>query len=814
MKLPGYIILSLLFPLTIAAQNAEVKRDSFPNYGSETKESRFFRERYQYNDLAHYLDNLNDFVTYQSETTGQFNMPEMMIFSISGNSHKWNKYYLDGFRLDTRFTPGSSYYQPDLYTHSLSLDYYHNSLNYKTDNEIPNSVSLKYNLGGLGGISAGTKELINLFHLTASERLYKPVENRSKMKGAGEVLLNYSIPANGKLYTQQFSANFGTRMLVDFDETGISDYFPEDFFRAQLAGQLPLKANKLFDKTNYIINFSQRENLYSEFYYGQNETAKKNATSFSLYGSKKTADTQYTSGLTLATNNVLHNNLNFSRNLIDQDGEAFEPWYPDGNTTELSYALNYSKNLNNWLELTFDGYNSLINFTPGEKNFQNAIYARNIDMPFQALYFYDWTAGAYTGGLLENTLGLRTHKKLSSKLDFKANFDLTLDGMLISDKSMVRANWQAQAGFYYHPNKWFSMELNLSRNRVAFNIDDIRYFSNDYMNGDIYYWQDTNNDAIFQKEIDKHSDKFTSTGGKYHTAVAHLKQPTYFTLDLPFYFRFGNGHEISVLNTYSKYNNFWNTSFDKDASAYGHYETVGEDQIFFRNNGAVNYQVGYYDESIMKTDGPLNFLSNSPFYVSNTVKYQYSNEKFLFSFSWWSGGMAGMSTLGNGPLHNNLGVYSESTANPNIKYKLLGRYDQERAYVCRILLSYNLNKNLSFAFTGKFKDGQAFTNFGTHTITTGNGNSQMALWALRTKGINPFTSDFGSREDACFNIDLSATYRGTVLKHNYDIQAMVYNLYDFGTELTEYTFDARSVSRRAMSLSIPRGLMLTAKFYY
>ena len=133
MKLPGYIILSLLFPLTIAAQNVEVKRDSFPNYGSETKESRFFRERYQYNDIVHYLDNLNDFVTYQSETTGQFNMPEMMIFSISGNSHKWNKYYLDGFRLDTRFTPGSSYYQPDLYTHSLSLDYYHNSLNYKTD---------------------------------------------------------------------------------------------------------------------------------------------------------------------------------------------------------------------------------------------------------------------------------------------------------------------------------------------------------------------------------------------------------------------------------------------------------------------------------------------------------------------------------------------------------------------------------------------------------------------------------------------------------------------------------------------------------
>ena len=119
------------------------------------------------------------------------------------------------------------------------------------------------------------------------------------------------------------------------------------------------------------------------------------------------------------------------------------------------------------------------------------------------------------------------------------------------------------------------------------------------------------------------------------------------------------------------------------------------------------------------------------------------------------------------------------------------------------------------SLTGKFKDGQPFTNFATSTLTDGNGNNQMAIWAKRTKGINPLTSDFGSREDACFNIDISATYKGKVLKHNYEIQAMVYNLYDFGTELTEYNFQPDNTgSRYAMSLNIPRGLMLTAKFYY
>ncbi|HRZ96945.1 MAG TPA: hypothetical protein P5084_05275 [Paludibacter sp.] len=811
MKSLSSFILIFLFPVLSFAGNSETKTDTFPNFGNEIKESRFFRERVQYNDFVHYLDNLNDFVTYQSETTGQFNLPEMMIFSISGNSYKWNKYYLDGFRLDNRFTPGSTFYQPDLYTHSVNIDYYRSGVSFRTDSIIPNTFSLKYNVGGLGGISAGTKNLINLFHLSASERLYKPILYRNKIKDAVNVSMNYSIPVNGKLYAQQFSADVGTRMIVDFDETGINNYYPEDFYKVQLSGQLPIKKNKLFDKTNYLFNSSYRQNLYNEFYFSKDESAENSAYSFSIYGSKNNSESKYTTGLTLATNNVQHNNLNFSRNLIDQDGEAFEPWYPDGNTSELSYALNYNKNLSHFLKLTFDGYNSLINFTPGEQSFQNAIFARNVNLSYRSLYVYNWTSGAYTGGLMENTLGLKANKKLGNRLNFKANFDLTLDGMLLSEKSMVRANWQAQMGFYYHPAKWFSMEFNLSRNRINFNLDDIRYFSNDYLNGEIYYWKDTNNDQNFQQQ--EQSDYFTSTGGKYHTAIENLKQPTSFTLDLPFYFRFGN-HQISLLNTYSKYNNFWNTQFDKPADQYGKYQTEGDQEIFFLNNGTVNYKVGYYDASIMKSDGPLNFLSNSPFYFSSVVKYQYTNEKFLFSFSWCSYIMTGISTLGNGPHHNNIGVYSETSANPNINYKLLGRLDQERAYVCRIFTSYNVNNHLSFAFNGKFKDGQPFTDFKTLTITDNNGNNQMAIWANRTKGINPLTGDFGSREDACFNIDLSATYKGKIMNHNFDLQAMVYNLYDFGTELTEYTFQPDNIfSRYAMSLNIPRGLMLTAKIY-
>ena len=68
MKLTVSIL--LLFSFYCLAVNGQIIKDSLPNYGNEKKESTFFRERYQHNDLVHYLDNMSDFVTYESETTG------------------------------------------------------------------------------------------------------------------------------------------------------------------------------------------------------------------------------------------------------------------------------------------------------------------------------------------------------------------------------------------------------------------------------------------------------------------------------------------------------------------------------------------------------------------------------------------------------------------------------------------------------------------------------------------------------------------------------------------------------------------------
>ncbi|MBQ6763672.1 MAG: hypothetical protein IJP45_00635, partial [Paludibacteraceae bacterium] len=96
------------------------------------------------------------------------------------------------------------------------------------------------------------------------------------------------------------------------------------------------------------------------------------------------------------------------------------------------------------------------------------------------------------------------------------------------------------------------------------------------------------------------------------------------------------------------------------------------------------------------------------------------------------------------------------------------------------------------------------------------------------KGINMANNAFGKREDAFFNFELRATGRWWIRDVPMSLEVLCYNIYDFGTALTEYTFDnynhptyphwteergiaSMKDSRTSMSLCIPRGLLFTLR---
>ena len=510
-----------------------------------------------------------------------------------------------------------------------------------------------------------------------------------------------------------------------------------------------------------------------------------------------------TTGLTVSSNKLKHSDLQFGRNIIDQDGESLEPWMSDGTTRELTWAVNYSRQLRPWLKLKADGYNSLLNFNPDQSTFINEVYCQQmLQQGPTPLYSYVWTSNKFAAGLIENRIGAEARQQLSEKLAVSGELALTVDGMLMEGKSKISPNVQATLTLTSRPLGWLEVGLTLAHDRVSYNIDNIRFMSDDYMNADVYF---TGSNRLF-----------TTTGGRYHHYAAHLWQPGYFTLNIPVRLEFGR-HEFVFLQTYKKFHHTWMAQFDGGADANGFTDADG---YYFMNPGQRDYVIDYLPKNLM--DG--NFLLNTPFYVSQNSRYTYRGENVLFSFSWQSMMGAGLSALGNGPVANNVDALSESTANPNTfstienpegKYPGVGRFDQDKAYVCRIYLAHNVNRHIQYGITGRWTDGQPFTFFNTATATDSNGDTQVAIRPYSTRGINPTDGNFGCRESALFNIDLHARFVATLWQRTVSLNVLCYNIYDFGNVYSEMCFPegVRGAGSRGhnMTLTIPRGVVATLK---
>ncbi|MFI3306402.1 MAG: hypothetical protein R3Y68_07815 [Rikenellaceae bacterium] len=806
-------LLITLLATTIASSTYATQ--PITEHGVETTTSDYFEQIYLYNDLVQYLDQKNLHITYQAETTGEYNSPDRMVFSIDGNSFRWNKYYIDGFRVDSRYFAGSSLYKTNMSNYDLALDYISSTLSFTTSESRREMVGGSINVGSLGGMSRGTSDFIRLLHATATDRAYKPIEERSHIKGAGTVDLNFAVEGkDGKQYMQSAYFNVGQREMVGFNYSGIYKVYPEKYGTLQIGGELAATFGSLFDQTNYIASFAQRSHLNSEFYFGEAESAALKSYNASLYGSKRVSDMLYTSGISLSINSTKHEDLNYSRNIVDHDGEGFEPWQPDGSNFELSHSLTLSKRLNDWLNLSVDTYNTLLYFTPSQSSFENEVYAQFTTQENPTmLYLYEWQSNAFASALLENSVSVNTTRQLTPDLTLEASLGVSLDAMIVDDNSRLSPNFEASASLEYRPKRWLQAGFSLSRERVNYNIDDIRFLSSDYLSGEVYY-------------LDQNSSKgglFTTTGGAYHTLSKSAKQPTYYVVDIPIFVTLGR-HTLTMLHSYRKYCNNWSVTFDGDYTDYGSIvscnteesggtTTLDATDIFFYDGGKrIDYLVGNYNEESMGGG----FFTSTPFGFCSNIEYTYTAPKFIFSLGWQSYMVGGITTLGNGPLHNNIGSLSESSANPNTSQVMNnsqsssrggGRLDQDRGYIARIFASYAITPKLSVAMNAKFKDGQPFSIFHAEYNTAGD---QVAVVPVTSRGTNPNDANFGTREDGVYNVDVRVKYRTTIARRNCEFGAYCYNIYDFGNELTEYIFDQDiNGGRCAMSLTIPRGLIFS-----
>ncbi len=797
-KIRNIILLFCLYNVGLLAQQDIIHISMF---GADSIKSDFFKKWYHQGDLVYYLEALNDHTIVENHTTGQWWLPDRLVIGVEGNSFFWNRYYIDGFRVDDRFQPGSTQYVPNMEQTNLWLNTHTSQFLFETF-PIKDNYRFTYNWGGItkGNPAFLTEEIVHIFHRTCTESAdtYKHITERMHQCGAWNTDNTFTL---GGKYQQHFYMHWGQRLTTKLDERGLilhDPFYMANYCKAQASGEIPIKYN-VWDKLSYRINVAMQEDAGSAFLYNYDEVYTLKNYTASLYGMVDYGNKKLTTGFTWATNVVTHNEQEFAKNIIDQDGESFFPWVADGKTHELSWAMNYQQQLTDWLQLKADCYNSAFYFSPTNHHFSNTIYFRPMSADkWVDLYRYEWQSNPYWSGLLENTVGLQVDKVLTKKLGFRAKLDLTLDGMFLSQKSKVSCNYQGQVALDFHPNKWFEMGYNLEVNRLPYTTDYLRFFSNNYMNAEVLYCSDN---ALY-----------TTSGGKYHHRKKGLRQPIYLNADFPIRFHWQKErgvHEVALLQSFRKYINLWNVAY-KD-KAHGVYKR----SIFFQQ-GKQEYEVDY-----MEATGE-GFLKDSPYYFSQLTRYTYTGKKVMLAVSWQSMQEGGLSALGNGPNSNTIGVLCESLANPNThnvadnpkgKFKGTSRNDLDKGFVGRIFVSYNINEHIQLGSTLKWTDGKPFVHFRYHTRTDPQEHLQVAIQPLESRGTNPTDGNFGTRHAAVWHVDLHLQTNWTMNNHPTSLFVECYNIWDFSNDLAEFSFyqDNRNASRSSIILRVPTGLLATLK---
>ncbi len=830
MKLTTAILFIILFTikLSFAGNEVPIPKDTSSYPTQNTFNHQFFDKWYLHYNVEQFIDNYYSFSIQQLETTGDYSQPNNYTFSILGESYKWNKYYYDDFRMNDMFFPGASLHKPYLFNVDMDFDIEKASLNFIPAFDNKKSVYLQYNNGNMGDRINDADDIINALagHGSPYQRLLYPINYRRRVQGNGLFYFHNILKTEkGDLY-QNIYLNIGERMLTNLTYKGIANYYPENYLQFNINGNLPVLFKKLFDQNSYLISYNERDQMFNEYAYSMNETAKLKELNLSLYGKKKN---EYTTGFNFSYKNIQHNVPDFSRNIMDVDGMSFDPWYVDGNVLELAFSHKQKKKLDDHFSFDVNLYDGLMYFNPLQQNSFNTTYSQTSDTNYQSLYYTQWQSTAFWSALLDNSGGISYyHTSDNKKVNFKAYIGATLDGFMVTSKSFVKPSYEASIDLNIHLFPMLDVAFNIGKKQLPFDAEYIKFFSNNYMSGQTYSWHDLNNDKQFQ--ANEKGVLFTTTGGQYHEMSSRLRQPYEVYFDTHFDIKIDKRNVFIISGQYRQFFDLWLMEYTKPASQLGYYKSVDiniydmypaqYDQIYFLNNGQVNYKaMNDYPRYLKAGGGNFDWLTKNPFYAGFTLDYQYRGEKLFIDASFTTFKVIGFAAMGNGVLANSPGVLSESMANPNSYLNRLGRFDTDRSYIGRLLISYIISKRLTMAFQFKYKDGEPMSIFNTNTDITSSGGDytkQVAIWNSNFKGDNLFTGVSGNRTDCFYNFELRTKYTFFINKKPLDLNFTVYNILDLGFQSSELTFPPfiHNGNRYADDIQIPRGFMLSASYKF
>ncbi|MCX6580135.1 MAG: hypothetical protein NT166_08115 [Candidatus Aminicenantes bacterium] len=486
---------------------------------------------------------------------------------------------------------------------------------------------------------------------------------------------------------------------------------------------------------------------------------------------------------------------NFSKDLVDTDGDSFLPFYTFNKLGTFS-ATTLNANLNIPFQFSMLGRGARADFFADARYSQLSGKEKIHDYNSVAFAGEPYLAAVWNPG--QNYKNTNADARVGIHMTWDVSANISLLAKLLFQYNHLAFDTAANNLNFLSPG--FDVGVLLFKNKktkvlVAYGQTpyDLRENVNTFLEtrgayGTLYRWQDANGDKIYQPG--EESGIYGYTGGRYHFLDKDASAPIKQRLLVHFSTPLSKRYMLNIKALYKRIKNNLRVRFD-DYRDYGFFEAHDGYNLFFFDQPFKNYYL------------TNNYLEKDPFYAQFLINVEGGKkDKWFFSFSFMAHMGMGDTAFGNGPGSNDIGLLAESQANPNSWINGFGRVDGDRGFVAKTYFGFNLTRKLSLGVSLKYRDGDPFA-----FINALSGHDQWVLYYKTIKAENEKGIKGGPREDYIGDISVRLNYNFKILNKEAVISLTFFNLPDIGGELSEYVFSGGS--RDAVELQVPRSLRLT-----
>ncbi|MCU0275422.1 MAG: hypothetical protein MUF02_00945 [Acidobacteria bacterium] len=594
--------------------------------------------------------------------------------------------------------------------------------------------------------------------------------------GASALLL-----AGGYLRQERRFNDFNERDR-QFEEEGESFQLLGRWQRRFAAGALDL---------DLVFNAGRRGNLFAEDGRYPQETYSQDSRSW-------LAGAAWSGGIGRLKLSWLHERQqrlpvvgDFGKDLQDIDGQSifpFEKWGVFSADTlaldaEREFAFSWLKqevSLKPFLELSA-AFRSASERT-GE---HHEIYFAGA--PYLACLWQGSGAAAYRNQRQRAAAGTLLRMDLGRRVAFNARLFLLYQGLGFKGGANDRHFLQpgGEAGFSVRAGK--RTELSLSFGILPYEMGS---GAGDFLEpgrptAAVHHWADANGDGRFQDG--EQGALFALSGGASHAAAASLKPSLRQRLELLLTTRLSANFSLDIKGLYKWIRRPLWASF---AEEYGRTHFIDGREYYLLDRPVTGFELG---------NAPF---ARDPFYAQFLVRVHGAKaRRWYFSFSFLAHMGMGTTAFGNGPEANDIGVIAESQAFPNSWINGFGRVDGDRAFVGKVFFGYHLSRRLFLGGSVKYRDGAPFA-----FLDAFRHEDQRVITYQTIKAEDNHGRKGGPREDCVWDFNFKLGYDVPLAGGTCRLELSLFNLLDFGSELSENAFSGGA--RLANELQLPRSLRL------